>query len=68
MCKGESPFLVVVIPGRISGAALCAVLLMRTRNPEVVNHLWIPGSRENARPGMTVERFYSFTAPVIADT
>ena len=36
---------------RHSGAL--APLRERTRNPEPLSDLWIPGSRQEARPGMT---------------
>jgi hypothetical protein len=30
--------------------------MVRTRNPATSSDLWIPGSREDARPGMTKRR------------
>jgi hypothetical protein len=45
-----------VIPGREFCAKLTKSILSlneRTRNPAVLHWVWIPGSREGARPGMT---------------
>jgi hypothetical protein len=45
--------------GYVRHSGALAPLRKRTRNPDVVNsavqHLWIPGSRQEARPGMTNE-------------
>ena len=57
----------VVIPGRAKRELWCAIAHLRIHNPRVCVHpqtssqgVWIPGPRQEARPGMTTDSFEAY--------